>query len=102
MVLDAVIGGDDTHAVAVGAVGGDEHVVCGADGGAQGGLHAECPAALHQHGCIVFRTAGGKRHQFFTDFLDDADVVVFIPRAPVAHHGFLDSFAGGQRAGGQK
>ena len=101
VVGQALAVGYDAHAVAIRAVAQDEQFIRRSDGAAQHGLNAIGSAALHQHGRVVFRVLGGQRHQVFPDHFYNAHVVIFIPGAPIAQHGFLHGLGRGQRAGGQ-
>lgn len=60
MAAEAVIVGDDAHALPVGAVGGYEQTVARMYGSAKRGLHAERPASLHEYGRIFLRAGGGQ------------------------------------------
>ena len=60
MVGQAVVARYGAHALPVGAVGGDEQVVRGADGSAEGGLDAIGAAALEEHGRVVVGAGGGQ------------------------------------------
>lgn len=97
LIVDAVVIGDPGHPFSVGAVGEDEQFVVRAYRGADGRLHAVGAAALQQYGRVPVLVEPGDLQQTAADRHDDPFVVVFVPCAPVLHHGFADGLRGAQR-----
>ena len=90
VVLYPIVVGNHTHTFPVCSVGSDEQVFVIAYSAADGGLHTESPAALHQHRRVFVRAARYEFDKFPSYDLYDAGVVVFVPSTPVTHHGLLD------------
>ena len=98
---DAAVGTDVGHALAIGAVGADEHLVLVTHHAGKHALHSESAAALHQHGGVVILGDVGQLQQLTADLLGD-HLVVIIPGAAVYHHLPLYGIGSGQRTGGQQ
>ena len=91
--------GDAREAVAVFAVGEDEQLSIHRHRRANHRFDRERPAALHEHRGVIFRLRGRRKfHQAIPDWSDDAEIVVIIPRTPVAQQGGPDGWTGRKRS----
>ena len=92
IIVEVIIFGDITHTVAVGSVATNQKFVFRGDGCTQNGFYAVCTASLQKDRGVFFRVFSGDAHQVFAKFLNDTEVIVFVPCAPVGHHGFFYGF----------
>ena len=102
VAVQPVILGNHAHAFAVSAVGCDEQMVVRTHRAAERSLDTERAAALHQHRRIFFGAARSDAYKLFPDYFHYAFVIVFVPCAPVAHHGVLHCLRCSQRSGGKQ
>ena len=102
VAVQPVILCDYAHSFAVSAVGGDEQVVFRTHRTAERRLYAERAAALHQHRRIFLGAARSDAYELLADNFHNAFVIVFVPCAPVAHHGTLHCLCGRQRTRGKQ
>ena len=99
IIIEVIIFGNITHAVSVSAVAANQKFVFRSDSGAKYSFHAIGPASLQKYRSIIFNILCGNAHQIFAQFLNNAEVIIFVPCTPVSHHGFFYCFRRGQRTG---
>ena len=99
VAVQMIIVGYHAHTLSVGSVGSHEQMVVGLYHRTERSLNTEAAAALHQHRRIFFGAARRQLHELFAYNLNNAYIIVFVPCAPVAHHGFLNGVCGCQWSG---
>ena len=90
--------GDPGEALAVRTVAQDQQFAVIGDRRAHQRLYDERAAPLHQHARVSLGYRG-QLHELASDDLNDAQVVVVVPRAPVAEHHLLHARGGAERSG---